>query len=98
MANKGKIEGNRTLGALQFRQGAHKGNSMQSQRDGKRYNLVATSAKQIAEDDTKVALSKATKKKLEAQGTYSKSLKDGDYVEVNPVKLDMVGQGNNTNT
>jgi hypothetical protein len=31
------------------------------------------------------------------QGTYSKSLKDGDYVEVNPVKNDSVGQGNNIN-
>lgn len=95
-SQKGKMIGSRTLGALQFRQGFQKGGSMQSQRDGKRYNLVAAS-KQIAEDDTKVALNKATQKKLEMQGTYTKPLKDGDYVEVNPVKNDSVGQGNNTN-
>lgn len=90
-SDKGKIEGNRTLGALQFRQGAYKGNSMQSQRQGKRYNLSATSAKQLAEEDTKVALNKAAKKKLEKDGSYTGRLKDGDYVEINPVKMDLVG-------
>lgn len=95
-SDKGKMTGSRTLGALQYRQGFQKGGTMQSQKDGKRYNLVAAS-KQIAEDDTKVALNKATQKKLEMQGTYAKPLKDRDYIEVNPVKNDLVGQGNNTN-
>jgi len=95
-SNKGKMTGSKTLGALQFRQGFQKGGSMQSHRDGKRYNLVAAS-KQIAEDDTKVALNKVTQKKLAMQGTYTKPLKDGGSVTVNPDKVDMVGQGNNTN-
>lgn len=69
---------------------------MKSQKIDKK--MISTSAKKIAEDDTKVALNKAAQKKLEMQGTYAKPLKDGDYVEVNPDKLDMTGQGNNTNT
>ena len=94
--NKGKLEGNRTLGALQFRQGSFKGNTMQSQRQGKRYNLVATSAKRLAEEDTKVALNKATKKKLERDGSYTERLKDGTFVEINPIKMDLAsGPGNN---
>ena len=95
MQSKGKIEGHRTLGALQYRQGAVKGNAMQSQRHGTRYKL--REALVIAEEDTKVALDKASKKKLEMTGTYAKRLKDGDYVEINPEKNDLVGQGNNIN-
>lgn len=47
----------------------------------------------LAEEDTRVALGKAEKKKLERDGTITKRLKDNDVVTINPDKPDMLGQG-----
>lgn len=47
----------------------------------------------LAEKDSKVAISKVEKKKLERDGSYAKRLKDKDFVEINPDKPDMIGQG-----
>lgn len=47
----------------------------------------------LAEEDTKIALGKAEKKKLEMTGSYAKRLKDDNFVEINPDKHDLISQG-----
>lgn len=57
---------------------------------------ISEAAKAFAEEATKVAINKAAQKKLETQGSYTKRLKERDYVEINPDKPDVIGRSPNT--
>lgn len=77
------VLGKRALGALEYREGVRKGQAMQSQKSGRRYNLSVT--KKLAEEDRKEVFAKVSRrKKLEDEQIVP--LKDGDYVKLQPEK------------